>query len=418
MVYRVISLVMAVLLAGGLVACANAPTPPPTLSPDEAATRLAQIPTAAIAPKATAAAIAAAPTHTPETPPTAMPEPAFSPTPRTGESEYVVKDGDTLSSIADKFGISMASIQLDNDMGESQVVQLGQKLKIPAGKQFPDENVYWFVTIIQPGDTLTGLSSRYGVSVNDLMRVNKLDNAANIRIGQPLIVPVTLPSNPAASTGGPSDDSVETALAAAPAPTSVVAATNADDNAITNVAPTPEIIELDVAPDAGIITNVAPEAPAAASAAKIAPEANAAVAAVADSASNGDIEVMRATMLALYNQARAEGGEPPLAASFVLQQSAQGHAEDCAQRGFGSHVGSDGAGARERMLRAGYSGRITGENWAWARSAEEAFTMWFYRETPDGPHRKNIMSGQYREVGFGIIPSKGGYYFIANLGAP
>jgi len=28
------------------------------------------------------------------------------------------------------------------------------------------------------------------------------------------------------------------------------------------------------------------------------------------------------------------------------------------------------------------------------------------------------MSGQYREVGFGIIPSKGGYYFIANLGAP
>ena len=131
----------------------------------------------------------------------------------------------------------------------------------------------------------------------------------------------------------------------------------------------------------------------------------------------GDAADLRNTLLALYNQARADGGLPPLAPSSVLQQAAQSHAEDCAQRGFGSHIGSDGAGARERMLRAGYPGKIMGENWAWARTAEEAFAMWFYRESPNGPHRHNIMSGQYTEAGFGIVPSHGGFYFIADLGA-
>ena len=136
------------------------------------------------------------------------------------------------------------------------------------------------------------------------------------------------------------------------------------------------------------------------------------------SESSGDIAGMRQTLHALYNQVRAEGGLAPLSGSGILQNAAQWHAEDCALRGYGSHVGTDGAGTRARMQRAGYTGNITGENWAWARTAEQAVNMWFYQESPSGPHRANIMSSRYTDVGFGIAPSNGGYYFIADLGTP
>ena len=59
---------------------------------------------------------------------------------------------------------------------------------------------------------------------------------------------------------------------------------------------------------------------------------------------------------------------------------------------------------------------MTGENWAWARSAAEAFDMWFNQETDYGPHRSNILSARYGQVGFGVVASNGGYYFIADFG--
>ncbi len=69
------------------------------------------------------------------------------------------------------------------------------------------------------------------------------------------------------------------------------------------------------------------------------------------------------------------------------------------------------------MQRAGYYGKYTGENWAWGRTADEAFDMWFTQEYPSGSHRDNILGANYTDVGFGIVASHGGYYFIADLGA-
>ena len=107
-----------------------------------------------------------------------------------------------------------------------------------------------------------------------------------------------------------------------------------------------------------------------------------------------------------------------LNSSSALQHAAQLHAEDCAQRGFGSHLGSDGADTQTRVRRAGYTGSISGENWAWGHSAQEVFDAWFTQESSDGPHRRNILSSRYSEVGFGIAPASGGYYFVADFGAP
>lgn len=130
---------------------------------------------------------------------------------------------------------------------------------------------------------------------------------------------------------------------------------------------------------------------------------------------SGDAEQQ---LLALYNGARAAAGIAPLRISASLTAAARAHAQDCATRGYGSHVGSDGADTRSRVLRAGYANpRAWGENWAWARSPAQAWDMWFTQEFPKGPHRDNILSARYTEVGFGIIAANGGFYYIADFGS-
>ncbi|NJM41307.1 MAG: LysM peptidoglycan-binding domain-containing protein [Anaerolineae bacterium] len=172
----------------------------PTFSPEDAATRLAQIPTAAVLNPTGIAATTAPPQALS---PTNVPEPAPGPTelaPPTPLSiagnlgEYTVQAGDTLSTIAFKFNISMAAIQIANNLGESQVVKIGQTLKVPQSKSFPDENVLWVLVEVKPGETLGGICQRYGVKLDDAVRVNNLRNASDIRAGQELIMPVNAPA--------------------------------------------------------------------------------------------------------------------------------------------------------------------------------------------------------------------------------
>jgi uncharacterized protein YkwD len=278
----------------------------------------------------------------------------------------------------------MAAIQSLNDIADPGLIRAGQTLKIPAQKMQPGENAWWTLYVVRPGDTLSTIAARFRLSVSELARVNRLASTAIIRVGQKL----TIPTGNGSTDGSPAlqqrpeDSPVRSArliplapIAAPPEP-----ASQAAPAAVPTDAPRPPIT----------------------------PPAD---------ASNSEIETARARLLELYNQARLANGMPPLAYSFVLQAAAQAHAEDCAARGSGSHIGSDGSRASQRIARAGYAGRITGENWAWARSADQAFDMWYTQEiATQGPHLKNILSPRYTEVGFGIAPARGGYFLIANFG--
>lgn len=306
---------------------------------------------------------------------------AFQPTGPT--REYVVQPGDTLLGIALAFGVSMAAIQLHNDLDDPALIRADQKLNIPLTKRHPDENAFWVLHTVRRGETLSEIAARHRVKLADVTRVNNIADASTIRVGQKLVIPVSGTTPP-------------------------------EINAQEQTAPA-EMALVPLVPLAPMAAAPAQEASAAASPPLVA-EAGA-PASGADGTASTEIEAMRARLLELYNQARIANGAPPLAYSFVLQAAAQGHAEDCAARGSGSHIGSDGSKSSQRIARAGYPGRITGENWAWARSAEIAFDMWYTQEIAgQGPHLKNILSPRYREVGFGIAASRGGYYLIANFG--
>jgi uncharacterized protein YkwD len=124
-----------------------------------------------------------------------------------------------------------------------------------------------------------------------------------------------------------------------------------------------------------------------------------------------------AQIMALMNERRTSQGLHALTWSAELAAAAQAHADDCQRRGWGSHVGSDGAITRTRLARAGYAARWSGENWANARSPADAFAMWWNEPRGADPHRSNIMNPMYREAGIGIVTAPWGYYFFVDFGS-
>lgn len=263
--------------------------------------------------------------------------------------------------------------------------------------------------IVKPGDTLLALATRFGTSVSAIMAENELADPDELQIGQVLKIPLSA----GASLGGAAMHVVAAGdtLSGIGARYGLSAADLAAANGISEAALL-QIGQKLVVPGRG--GGAAPQV------ALVPLDAPVAVPLPipADAETSADHEAVRAQLIDLYNQVRAANGVPPLTLSPVLQASAQAHADDCTARGACSHIGSDGSRSSQRMARAGFAGRITGENWAWARSAAEAFEFWYTREIPsNGPHLRNILSPRYSEVGFGVSRSRGGLYLIANFGA-
>ena len=88
-----------------------------------------------------------------------------------------------------------------------------------------------------------------------------------------------------------------------------------------------------------------------------------------------------------------------------------------ARRRFFEHRGSDGSEPRDRVRRAGYASRLTGENIALGpESAEEAVAGWL-----DSPgHCANIMEPRLHDIGVGVAVGKkrGQIYWVQEFGAP
>jgi uncharacterized protein YkwD len=108
---------------------------------------------------------------------------------------------------------------------------------------------------------------------------------------------------------------------------------------------------------------------------------------------------------------------PPLHASRDLEDAAADHARDMARRRFFEHRGSDGSEPRDRVRRAGYQSRLTGENIALGpESAEEVVAGWL-----DSPgHCANIMEPRFRDIGVGLAvgQNRGLINCAQALGAP
>ncbi len=100
----------------------------------------------------------------------------------TEQSIHVVRSGENLSIIAKKYKCSVSDLKEWNNL-KSTTLKVGQKLKVyPASTDKNNKIVH----TVKSGDNLWDISKKYGVSVEQIRRLNNLDKKAVLKIGQKL----------------------------------------------------------------------------------------------------------------------------------------------------------------------------------------------------------------------------------------
>jgi LysM repeat protein len=101
---------------------------------------------------------------------------------------HLVVPGDSLSSIAQSFNVSVETLMSYNGISDPDLIQVGDIILVPkdatlaeVGSQTTD--------VVQPGDTLFSISQRFGVSVDAIMQANGLTDRNTVRVGQVLMIP-------------------------------------------------------------------------------------------------------------------------------------------------------------------------------------------------------------------------------------
>jgi len=320
-----------------------------------------------------------------ETPPSEVSPPTDTPADAAVQAVHTVEPGDTLLGLAKAYGVPMAAIQLENGMGSSTVVKTGQDLAIPSADAWSEASPYWVVHEVAPGETLTEIARDHDLDLEELLSVNGLDDADRITVGQRLILSLGSPAPPAAAPTAPATEPPTTEPTAAPTASSTAAPTTV--------------------PDETSLTTAVPASPAPAAEGQ-------------DPLPPADLASWPHEIARLINEVRAEHGMPPLEYNDTLERAAQAHANDCAQRGWGSHTGSDGSNIKARVLRAGYDGTGWAECWAHTQTPQKAIEVWMDETPPNDPHRRTLLSDWLTEIGVGVAHADWGHYIFADFGRP
>lgn len=136
--------------------------------------------------------------------PAAAPASASAPAaPSAAGATYTVKPGDTLGAIASKHRVSLANVLSWNNLNMRSIIYPGQKIKVGGGSASapaapapvaplanssaaaPASGSY----TIKAGDTLSGIASRHGVKLSDLLSANRMNLGTVIYPGNKLALP-------------------------------------------------------------------------------------------------------------------------------------------------------------------------------------------------------------------------------------
>jgi uncharacterized protein YkwD/nucleoid-associated protein YgaU len=255
-------------------------------------------------------------------------------------ASYIVEEGDTLLAIAQEYDVPVELLLAANEITDPTLLQIGQQLVIP-----PSEGLTQGVPIIlydlEAGDTLLGLASKFGSSVKDILAVNPNLIPSALEEGMTVAIPIIFaPPRPT------------------PAPVQVNKPT-----------PTP------MPPPPGLLE-------------------------------------MEQQMVAGVNSQREAAGLPPYEVDPDIAQMALDHAQDMVVRGYFGHITPEGVTLRDRFAEAGVGGTANvGEdiqrNTRPASETVQFALNWFMNSRP---HRANILHPHHNRIGVGIVEGPPGWY--------
>ena len=151
-----------------------------------------------------------------------------------GSGNYTVKAGETLSEIADRYGTSVDRLVQLNGLRDANDLWAGSRIQVPGASARPRVAVNKNAKThqVQPGESLSSIADRYGVSMQRLIAINGISNPNQVMAGSTLTLraaskPKPKPAAPVAAKPKPKPAAVVAAkpvkkaepVAAKPEPT-------------------------------------------------------------------------------------------------------------------------------------------------------------------------------------------------------
>lgn len=129
--------------------------------------------------------------------------------------EHTVRPGETLNTIAQRYGVSMSTLLLANQIGDPNLIKSGQVLNIWTTQEVAEaeadtpaeqeavaaEIAVPYTHVVRSGETLGVIARNYGVPLGELVSANSITNPDRVLVGAVLVIPgkeaaVTTGTNP------------------------------------------------------------------------------------------------------------------------------------------------------------------------------------------------------------------------------
>ncbi len=117
---------------------------------------------------------------------------AQAPHPQSPDVIHVVQPGETLFAIAQRYGTTVEVLVAANDIENPGLINPGQRLVVPLPSPTPTATplpIGSRIHVVKPGETLFSIAQRYGVTVAVLSQANGIMDPVILGVGQQLIIP-------------------------------------------------------------------------------------------------------------------------------------------------------------------------------------------------------------------------------------